>query len=269
METTVAAPTRTLVAPRDKKFTGMPTSGLFVLVGLPKSAKTTLIASAPNSYVLECEAGGADRVDGRIEDVADLQNFREAFKAAVETPEVKIIGVDTIDVVSEWWATEIAKSHGLEAITERRAGVDGFELWGEYGKRVEGFIAATKGCGKLVVVAAHCKDPKLDEKNNVIIPAGINVYGKAASLLASQADLIGYTYKKQVGAATEYFLTFRGGPLGIWGSRVEELNDKTIRLDRKNPWGSLTAVFDQPKPSTNGHKTETVDRKVVAAGRRK
>src|SRR5438034_203046 len=46
-----------LVESRAKLKEGMPTEGLFVLVGLPKSAKTTLAASFPGSYVLELEKG--------------------------------------------------------------------------------------------------------------------------------------------------------------------------------------------------------------------
>lgn len=255
-----AKPASILVASRGKKVTGKPTSGIFTLVGLPKSAKSTLAASFPDSYVFMLEKNGGDRLSGRIHDINTLAEFRDAYRAVLAEPSIKTIVIDTIDVLSEWFADEIAQSRGMGSITERKAGVDGFELWGEYAKRFEALIASLKTCGKLAIVVAHCKDPKLDEKNSVLIPAGINIYGKASALLAAESDLIGYAYKKQVGAGTEYYLTFQGGPLGIWGSRVDEVNDKTVRLDRRDPHGSFAALFGEttaPATEPVGQTTAT------------
>ena len=53
-----------LVPMRPKLKSGLPTEGLAILVGQPKSGKTTFAASFPDSYVLELEPGGGDRVAG-------------------------------------------------------------------------------------------------------------------------------------------------------------------------------------------------------------
>jgi hypothetical protein len=239
---------RKLVAPRGKKSVGLPSSGMLLLVGHPKSGKTTLAAAFPDSYVLELEQGGGDHVAGRIDDIANLEDFRSAFEAALADESIRTIVVDTIDVLTEWLCDEIAGARGLSKITERKPGVDGFEMWGEMSERIDGFIKAIKSSGKMFILLAHCREPKLDDKNQLITPAGINAPGKAGSKLAAAADMIGYTYKKQVGAATEYNLTFQGGPLGLWGSRIEEVNDKTVRLGKDNPYASFAALF-----GTNGN----------------
>ncbi len=253
----------TLAPARGKKLTGMPTAGLIVIVGLPKSGKTTFAASFPNSVTLELERGGADRVAGRIQDVENLPDLREYLKAAIEDPEIKTVIVDTIDVFNDLIEADIAQGLGLANMGESKPGVDGYAKWGEHRQRVQGFVEMAKSCKKLVIVLAHCRDPKLGTDGAVAIPAGINMPGKSGPYLAAQADAIGYSYKKQIGASTKYFLTFQGGPLGTWGSRIEELEDKTIELNKADPYGSFAAIF-----KTNGKvhevapaKTETRTKK--------
>lgn len=232
-----------LVPPRPKLKTGQPAEGLMILVGQPKSGKTTFAASFEGAYVLELEPGGGDRVAGRIHDVSEINSFREALKAAVKEPSIKVLVVDSLDVLSDLMEEEIAKARGLESITERKQGVDGFELWAEYRKRVEALVAYLKASKKLVILIAHCKEPKLDANNNLVSPAGINMPGKAGAFIAAQADMIGYAYKKPLGSGTAYYVTFQGGPLGMWGSRVDELNDKTLLIPRDNPYSAFQAVF--------------------------
>ena len=249
-----------LVPMRPKLKSGLPTEGLAILVGQPKSGKTSFAASFPDSYVMELEAGGGDRVAGRIHEIDNLGEFREVLKTAVKEPSIKTIVVDSLDVLSDWMEDEIAKSRGLQTITERKQGVDGFELWGEYRKRVEALIGFLKACRKLVILIAHCKEPKLDANGNAVTPAGINMPGKSGGFIAAQADMIGFCFKKPLGTGTAYFVTFQGGPLGMWGSRVDELNDKTLQLPQANPYSAFDAVFktepSSPKttPKTEGGK---------------
>jgi len=244
------APGTVLVPHRPKPRTGMPTEGLFILVGHPKSGKTTLASSFEDSYVMELEPGGGERVSGRIHAVADLNEFREVLKAVVKEPAIKTLVIDTVDVLSDWMEDEIARSRGLEAITDRKAGVDGFEMWGEFRRKVEALIGFLKASKKLVILIAHCKEPKLDANGNPITPAGINMPGKSGAFIAAQADMIGFVYKKPMGSGTAYFVTFQGGPLGTWGSRVDELNDKTITLPKDNPYSAFKAVFDAAAPKS-------------------
>jgi len=246
-ETKTAPAPGQLVQARGKRKTGQPTEGIMVLVGQPKSGKTTLAASFPDSYMLELEPGGGDRVEGRIHDLGTLGEFREVLKAAVAEPSVKTIIVDSVDVLSDWLEDEIAKARGLDTISQRKQGVDGFELWGEYRQRIEGLIGFLKDSKKLVILIAHCKEPKLDAGGNLVSPAGINMPGKAGAFLAAQADMIGYCFKKPLGSGTAYFCTFQGGPLGMWGSRVDELNDQTLQLPREKPYSAFEAVFTAGK----------------------
>lgn len=247
IEVKTEAVTTKLVPWRNKKKSGLPTEGLAIFVGQPKSGKTTFAASFPDSYVLELETIGGDRVAGRIDDVSNSQEFRAKLQACINDPQIKTIVIDTLDVLSDWIEDEVANARGLQTITERKAGVDGFELWGEYRRRIEALIAYLKTCKKLVILIAHCREPKLDSTGSPVTPAGINMPGKSGSFIAAQADLIGFSYKKPLGNGTAYFITFQGGPLGTWGSRIDELNDKTIQLPRENPYSAFEAVFNGGK----------------------
>lgn len=242
-----------LALPRPKRKTGLPTDGLMILVGQPKSGKTTLASSFPDSYVLELEHGGGDRVSGRIHDILNFNDFRETLKSAVNEPSIKTIVIDSLDVLSDWIEDEIAKARGLDSITDRKQGVDGFEMWGEYRKRIEALVNYLKSSRKLAILIAHCREPKLDSNGNLVSPAGINMPGKSGSFIAAQADMIGYVYKKPLGSGTAYFMTFQGGPLGMWGSRVDELNDKTLQIPRENPYSAFESVFKTEPP----HQSET------------
>lgn len=231
-----------LVEYRKAVKTGFPTDGLMILVGNPKSGKTTLASAFPDSYVLELERGGADRVDGRIDNVSSLADFRKKLKAAVEEKSVGTIVVDTIDVLSDWLELEIAQKYGLQKMNDSKQGVNGYEKWGDYRDKVETLVDYFKACGKLIVLIAHCKEPKVLE-DQVVTPAGINMPGKAGNYIAAQADLIGYVYKKPVGSTTHFYVTFSGGPLGVWGSRIKELNNKTLQFTESDPFACFKEVF--------------------------
>ena len=269
-------PGRALVGARKKKKAGMPKSGIFINVGYPKVGKSRFGASFPNSYVLNVDRGDADRVEGRIEDIDDvvdaqgvivktkLNNFREALGAAIKDPSIETIVIDTIDTLAELLCDEIAQKAGLSKITERLPGVDGFALWGEFGARIDGMIKLFKTSGKLFILNAHLREPKLDDNNKVITPAGINVPGKGGDKLAFAADMISYAFKREIGGKVEYCLTFQGGPAGRWGSRVDELADQTIKLDRNNPYSSFAALFAEKAATTEPVAPKRDDKKPAA-----
>ena len=235
---------------REKLKSGMPTDGMIIVVGLPKSGKTSLAASIQDSLLIEMEKGGADRVAGRIQDVGTLDELREVLKAAVAEPSIKAIAIDSVDVLSDLFENEVARAAGLANINERKAGVDGFALWADLRRKFESLVSYLKASDKLIVLVAHCREPKLDADGKLISPAGINTPGKIGGYLAAQADAIGHCFKKQIGSATQYFISFQGGPLGIWGSRIPELEVKIVQLPRENPWSAIEAVFKaEPKPA--------------------
>lgn len=261
MTTTAQAPASALVGFREAKTKGLG-NDLFILVGNPKTGKTSLAASFPDSYVLELEPKGGDRVPGRIHEIKDLAEFRKVMPQVLKEPSIKTVVIDTIDVLSDWIEDEIAKKHGMTHMLERKKDVNGFEVWGDYKKRIEGLVQYFKNCGKLVIVIAHTRDPKTVD-DQVITPAGINIPGKGGAYMAAQADLIGFAYRQTVSAGTNFFVTFKGGPLGTWGSRVKELNDKTLQINGANPYKSFKDALSVKTNGTNGSKPSATLKKTT------
>lgn len=240
---TQEAPPKFVLAPRRGKLkTGMPVDGFGILSGLPKGGKSSIIVSIPDCVTLECERGGADRLEGWIQQIPDLATFRQALQAAVTDPAVKAIAIDSIDILNDWFEIEISTQFGLDSISERKEGVNSFEVWKLLRSRYEKLITYLKKSGKLAIIVAHSREPKVDAEGKVVIPAGISIPGKLGGYLAAEADFIGNVYKKQVGATTQYYVSFQGGSLGTWGSRIQELEDKTIQLPKTEQWAAIAAV---------------------------
>lgn len=245
------------------KATGMPKSGLFLVVGHPKSGKTWFASSAPGSVVVELEEGGADRVAwGRIQEIHPtdtdaLDQFNEVMSAVMADDSVRTVVVDSIDQWAKMIQDDIAQAAGVEFLGKSKPGVDSRALWGEFAQRIHAVTDALKSSGKLVVLIAHCKPPEKDDQGRVVTPAGINISGKGGSYIAAQAEMIGFVGVRVLAGKAQHYITFKSASdLAIWRSRVDELHEKEIVLDKADPWGSFAAAFGPAVPSKNGKAKE-------------
>lgn len=239
-----------LVAPRtEAKVTGMPTSGIFLLVGHPKSGKSWLAASAPNSYLISLEKNNADRIPwGRIQDVGSLDEFNEVMGLVMEDGSIKTVIIDTVDQLGKLYQEDIAKDAGVEFIGKPKQGVDSRSLWGEFAMRVQALTDALKESGKLIILVAHCKAPEKDSEGRIVTPAGINISGKGGAYIASHAESIGYVGVRVVAGKAQHYITFKApSDLAMWRGRVDEWHDKEFAIKKDDPWGSLTAPFKNGK----------------------
>jgi len=235
-----------LAPPRPAIKTGLTDDGVWLFAGLPKSGKTTLAASIPGAVILELERGGADRIDGWVQEIPDLPTFREKLFASIKEPAAKAIIIDTLDILLDWISDDVAKKFDLENINDRKEGVNGFAVSEELRKRVINLIETLKSCGKIVIALAHLKEPKLDSDGKLVISHNINARGKLGSYVCGQADVIGNCFKRPIGQATQYVVSFQGGGmLGTFGGRIKELEGKSIILPEKNQWDAIKAVFDK------------------------
>ena len=245
------------------KVSGMPTSGIMLVVGHPKSGKTWFASSAPDSILIELERNGADRVPyGRVQEVdndgADpLGELEQVMEAVMADESIKVATIDSIDQWATMLQDDIAKRAGLEHMQQTKTGIDNRSLWGEFGHRVRTITDVLKASGKLVLLIAHCRPPEKDDQGRVITPAGINVSGKGGAYIAAQAEMIGFVGVRVVAGRAQHYITFRSpSDLAIWRSRVDELHEKEIILAKENPWGSFAAAFGAPakagKPAKGG-----------------
>lgn len=246
------------------KVSGMPTCGIMLVVGHPKSGKTWFASSAPESILVELERNGADRIPhGRVQEVNNdgpdpLGELEQVMEAVMADPLIRTVTIDSIDQWATMLQNDIAKRAGLEHMQQTKQGTDNRSLWGEFGHRVHAITDALKASGKLVLLIAHCKPPEKDDQGRVITPAGINVSGKGGAYIAAQAEMIGFVGVRVVAGRAQHYITFKSpSDLAIWRSRVDELHEKEIILAKNDPWGSFAAAFAEAgKPGKSSVKAE-------------
>lgn len=241
-------PTFVLEPPRKAVKRGLTAGDIVALSGFPKCGKTRLMASIPDCVLLELEPGGADRVDGWVQNIANLAMFKAAFKACRDNPQVKAIAVDTLDVLVEWIAADVARSYGLSGIMDRRDGVNGFAVWDAFYARLDLLVATFRASGKLGVWGAHYRAPKLDDAGKPITSPTLSLIGQAGARICAQVDLVGHCFARPIGAEVEYVVQFQPGTQGVFGSRVDELNNKLIKIPKENGWAAIVAALS-PTPA--------------------
>ncbi len=241
----------------EPKVTGMPTRGLFLLIGDGKCGKTTFAASFPNSIVVEMEKGRADRLtNARVQEVENLEQFGEAMELIMAEDSIKTVVVDSADVLASWMAEDIAKAAGIPFLGKVQKGVDNQSLWGDFGINVRAMIDWWKSSEKLFILVAHRRPANIDREGIVTKPAGINVSGKGADYIAQQADMVGFMGVRVLAGKAQHYLTFKGeSDRAIWRSGVEELHDKEIIITKQDPYGCFASLF----------KTQTAAPKIALA----
>lgn len=239
----------TLPEPRRAPRKGMPKAGMIIFTGLPKSGKNSLALSRPGLLLIETEKLGSEHLDGWVDEVADLQQFRRSFGAALKNPKCTAIGVSTFDKLLTWWQDELCAKW---KVTSMSANIEGVNLWSELRKKVETFVETTKTCGKLIVVLGHYKEPKLDKEGRVVIAHNIEAPGKLGGYICGEAELIGALSKEKVGEAMQFKVSFEGGgQVGAYGGRVKELEGKTIVLPEGEGWTAIEAEANKSTTTAN------------------
>lgn len=69
-----------------------------IIYSVPKAGKTTIISALPNHLILELEPGGADYVEGRVQEIGKASEFNEVLSSILNSPEkvCEYLGIDTI-----------------------------------------------------------------------------------------------------------------------------------------------------------------------------
>ncbi len=242
---------------KNPKVTGIPTKGIFLVVGDTKCGKTTFAASFPDSIVVEMEKGRADRLsNARVQEVNSLEEFGQAMELIMAEDSIKTVVIDSVDSLAGWMAEDIAKAAGIAFLGKVQKGVDNQALWGEFGVNVRAMVDWWKTSDKLFILVAHRRPANIDREGVVTKPAGINVSGKGGDYIAQQAEMVGFMGVRVLGGNAQHYLTFRGeSDRAIWRSGVRELNGKEIVISEQDPYGCFASLF----------KTQTAAPKTVLA----
>jgi hypothetical protein len=82
---------------------------------------------------------------------------------------------------------------------------------------------------------------QVDDKGEMVMSANIDLTGKIKSLICSQADAIGYLYRK----GNKCILSFKSNDEVNCGARPEHLKNEEIVLTEMNENGELISHWDK------------------------
>lgn len=193
-----------------------------MLYSMPKIGKTTIASELEDSLLIDIEDGSdfVDAVKIKANSWKELYQIGEAIKE--QGKPYKRIFIDTVTVLSEQWADDLAKSlylnspmaakkykanpELLESMTilvarnskgeEFNSGYQWIRL--AYTKCFNYLLTLPTEC---LILLAHVRDVALvDKEGNSVSSTDLSLTGKIKQMTCARADAIGYLYRTTIGA---------------------------------------------------------------------
>ena len=241
-----------------------------IIYSVPKAGKTTIVSHLEDHLILELEPGGANYVEGRVQEISKASEFNEVLKLIANSPTkvCEYLVVDTITRLDEW--SEIVGTYNYMQKPQgkkfNRVGetADGKMIY-HTDVRFETVHSLGQGFGyahsravmndwydallNLVVIGkvgyvillAHVKDKLVESKNGDSVETiDINLTGKVKSIYASKVDAVGHFYREgtkgYISYDNEYKVVSGGRCVHLDGSIQvsEKMPDKSIKVDWSN-----------------------------------
>lgn len=241
-----------------------------IIYSIPKAGKTNIVSQLKNHLILELEPGGADYINGRIQDINKPSEFNEILKEIKES-ETKVcdyLVIDTITRLDEW--SEIVGTYNymskpqgkkFNRIGEVENGVkiphtdSRFETVHQLGQGFgyqhsrqvmtdwynEFLDLIALGKVEYIILLAHVKDKLIELRNGDSVESiDINLTGKVKSIYSSRVDAVGHFYREKekgfISYNNEYKIVCGGRCPHLDGSILvsEKQSDKTIKTFWEN-----------------------------------
>lgn len=242
---------------------------ILLIYGVPKSGKTTIVSHLKDHLLLELEPGGADYIEGRVQEINKPSELNEIINLIKNSP-AKVcdyLVIDTCTRMDEW--SEIVGTYNYMSQAQgkkfNRVGEDEkgakilhtdpkFEsvhsIGNGYGYRhsrdvmtdwydkLQDLIVSEKIT--YVILLAHVKDKYVESKNgDSVETTDINLTGKVKSIYASRVDAIGHFYREE----GKGYLSFNNEYKVVCGGRCPHL-DGSILISEKQPDKSIKTYWD-------------------------
>lgn len=238
-----------------------------IIYSVPKAGKTTIISKLPNHLILELEPGGADYIEGRIQEINKASEFNEVLTLIKNSP-TKVcdyLVIDTITRLDEW--SEIVGTYNYmmkpqgKKFNRENEDPNGKMIY-HTDIRFETVHSLGQGYGyqhsrqamtewydkflelvtlekvSYVILLAHVKDKLVESRNGDSVETiDINLTGKVKSIYASKVDAIGHFYRENgkgyISYNNEYKVACGGRCPHLDGSIQvsEKLEDKSVKVD--------------------------------------
>lgn len=197
----------------------------------PKAGKTTALAGLEGNLLIDLE-NGSDYVDAfkvKVTTLAELKEVGEAIKAA-KYP-YKVVTIDTVTILEDVVKPLALKIYKSTSMGKNFEGDDVLKLANGAGYMYlrDAFFQVLNYIDTFaehIILAGHIKDKQVDDKGEMVMAANIDLTGKIKSLICSQADAIGYLYRKE----NTTYISFKSTDDITCGARPEHLKNQEFVL---------------------------------------
>lgn len=202
-----------------------------VIYSKPKTGKTTAFAGLKNNLILDLEKG-SKFVKGLKVEISNLDELRSIGKQIKEASyPYQYVTVDTVTVLEDMVKPLALKLYKQTPIGKNFDGDDVLKLPNGAGYMYlrDAFFQVLDYIDTLaphIILSGHIKDKVVDDKGEMVQAANIDLTGKIKSLICSQADAIGYMFRR----GNQTILSFKSTDDVTCGARPEHLKNKEILL---------------------------------------
>jgi len=241
-----------------------------MIYSVPKAGKTNIVAQLKNHLILELEPGGADYIEGRVQEIYKASEFNEVLNLIKnsETKVCEFLIIDTVTKLDEW--SEIVGTYNymnkpqgkkFNRVGEVETGAVIYhtdpkfetvhDLGQGYGYK-HSREAMTTWYDKLlelisldkvtyVILLAHVKDKLVESRNGDSVESiDINLTGKVKSIYSSRVDAVGHFYRED----GKGYLSYNNEYKVVCGGRCPHL-DGSILISEKMEDKSIKTYWDK------------------------
>jgi hypothetical protein len=221
----VSAPGIVLPTKKSPALTKSPKT--LVIFSKPKVGKTSLLAGLENCLILDLE-NGTDYLEAMKLKVSSAQDIKPIVSAIIEAGKpYKYIAIDTM---GKNWFTEGKPKYGSILNLPNGAG---------YPWLREAFTRAIeliRHAADNIILIGHIKDTLLEKNGAEFSALDLDLTGKLKRITTSNADAIGYLYRK----GDKNFLSFKTTDEISCGARPEHLRNKEFVISEVTDSGLVT-----------------------------
>lgn len=226
---------------------------LFILYSPPKCGKTTLLSTLKGNCILDFERGTEfvtalsiciiglsapgnetqESFDERMASEPKQFYLNEAGKGIMEAKRpYQFITVDTTSVLEQMTTVLATANYKATAMGKNFDGDDVTTLpkgSGYYFTRLA-FMDTINRIRKLadnIILVSHVRESILEKEGKEVDHKDLDLVGKVKSILASEADAIGYLHRGKEG---ELLINFKSSDQLVCGSRCDHLKGKVIKI---------------------------------------
>lgn len=223
--------TETIKLPTQKVKSSQINPKRLIIYSKYKAGKTSITAQLENNLILDLE-NGSNYVEALKIQANTLDELKQIGKQIKEANyPYKYITVDTVtaleDMVSGlalqlYKATPMGKNYNDTNVLKLPNG-SGYMYQREAFFQVLDYIDTL---APNIILLGHLKEKQIDDNGKLVEAANISLTGKIKSLICSQADAIGYMYRKD----NTTIITFKSNDEVTCGARPEHLRNQELIL---------------------------------------